>query len=206
MRHIQDNRGFTIVELMISTAVFSMILLVILAAIAQIGRMYYKGISVSKTQENTRSIIDRISQEIQYSSRGITPTVVFNSGTKYVRCIGSTRLFYTLGEQNIETTYGLWMDESGSGSPLCASGAGLAAYDPRADASVINGRDILSENMRIAKFDMLNPSGDLYTLSIRVVYGDTDLLTATKDQCLGSTVGTQFCAVSQQDVTVLKRL
>src|SRR3990172_9120101 len=70
--------GFTIVELMIATTIFSVILLIVTFGMLQIGRTYYKGITLTKTQNAARSIIDTISQDIQFSGEGVTDSV---SGT-----------------------------------------------------------------------------------------------------------------------------
>lgn len=59
--------GFTIVELMISTVVFSLVLLMCLAGIVQVSRAYYKGISHSRTQEAGRLVMEEISRTIQLS-------------------------------------------------------------------------------------------------------------------------------------------
>lgn len=218
------QRGFTIVELMISTAVFSLILIVILTAITQIGRMYYKGITTSKTQETARLIVDRVSQEIQYSPATYVPTFA-TTGTKNVRCIGNTRFFYVLSQKKTSTDYGLWTDNSGAASPVCNDPGASVALDttaiPTSEPTAVDPRELLPQNMRIAKFDITG-SGSLYTVSVRVLYGDDDLMEAVDPAtgavltpmadypqyytCKGSTVGTQFCGVSELTVTVNKRL
>jgi prepilin-type N-terminal cleavage/methylation domain-containing protein len=224
MSKVSKQRGFTIIELMISTAVFSAILLVILTAITQIGRMYYKGVTISKTQEAARSIVDSVSQEIQFSPSSYAPTYAV-SGERNIRCVGNSRFFYVVNQKKTDTNYGLWADDSGAGSPLCVDSASLVALGsaaiPTSSPSSTNPRELLPQNMRIAKFE-INGSGSLYTVSVRVLYGDDDLmeavdpatgsiLTPASDYpqfltCKGSTVGTQFCGVSELTVTVNKRL
>ena len=208
----KSQRGFTIVELMISTAVFSTILLVVLTAVTQIGRMYYKGITTAKTQETTRLLVDRISQEIQYSPANFVP-IYAKSGDKNVRCIGNSRFFYVLNQKKTSANYGLWSDDSAAGSPVCVDSAASAALSTQVIPTVspaVNPRELLSENMRIVKFDITG-SGNLYTVSIRVVYGEDDLIEVpggdiSQSTCKGATVGTQFCGVSELTVTVNKRL
>lgn len=208
---VASQKGLTIVELMISTAVFSSMLLIILTAITQIGRMYYKGITTAKTQDTTRTIVDRITQEIQYSPPSQS-TLYQTSGTNNIRCVGKSRFFYTVNQQNTPGTYGLWTDESGTGSTLCSDAGVFSLSGNPTTFGLQNARDLLAENMRILKFDIVNNDAlGLYTVTVRVAYGDTDLLDQVTDGipnsfCRGSTAGTQFCAVSELSSTVKKRL
>lgn len=61
---IKNTAGFTIVELMIATVVFSVILILITTGIIQIGKAYYKGIIGSRTQETARKITDEVGRSI----------------------------------------------------------------------------------------------------------------------------------------------
>ncbi len=217
-----QQKGFTIVELMIATGIFSLILLVVLTAIIQVGRMYYKGITISKTDQAARSIIDRVSQEIQFSPAGTNPLLHQTASNGFhVRCIGSMRFFYVVNSQNVMGRSGLVGDDSAAGSDLCVSAAAMQAAsgtgpggEPTLNiGSSSNQRDLLPNNMRILKFDVSrpNPTANLYNVTVRVAYGDTDLLNQTEagipnSFCRGATIGTQFCAVSEFNVTVSKRL
>lgn len=223
MRHRRTQSGFTIVELMIATAIFSLILLVVLTAIVQVGRMYYKGITTAKTQEAARTIVERVAQQIQFSPQSSNPLLYQNyasatppSGDKNLRCIGNTRYFYVINQLNTASTYGVWTDDNADGSNICTDAAAYAAFapsgNPPALAGTTNPRDLLPDNMRIVKFDV-SGSGKLYTISVRVAYGENDLLDQSVavggvpgTQCRGRTLGTQFCAVSEINVTVAKRL
>lgn len=203
------QKGFTIIELMISTAVFSTILIVVLTAVTQIARIYYKGITTAKTQETARILIDRISQEIQYSPAATIPTYV-TDGTKNVRCIGNSRFFYVLNQKKTSTNYGLWSDDSAAGSNACTTATDLSNLFIPTGPPAVNFRELLPEKMRIVKFD-ISGIGNLYTVTIRVLYGDDDLIDVpggdvSQSTCKGSTVGTQFCGISELSVTVNKRL
>lgn len=73
MKYIKNNKGFTIVELLFSTAIFSVVLLLCLSALVQIGRMYFKGVTTAQTQQSARALMDEISQSMQLSGAEITP-------------------------------------------------------------------------------------------------------------------------------------
>ncbi len=96
------QKGFTIIELLLATAVFSLVLVGATSALIQIGRMYYKGLTTSNTQETARRIMEDVSRNIQFS--GATPTdtpggglAVNYNGTDIALisfCIGSLRYSY----------------------------------------------------------------------------------------------------------------
>jgi|GEM_PF-759510 len=65
------HQGFTIIELMISTVIFSLVLLGATAAIVQIGQKYSKGITYARTQEVARSTVDEIAQSLQFTSQSV---------------------------------------------------------------------------------------------------------------------------------------
>jgi Tfp pilus assembly protein PilW len=222
-RRSLNQSGLTIVELMISTAVFTTILLVILTAITQIGRMYYKGVTTAKTQETARSLIDRLSQEIQYSGTSTSP-VLLADGNKRVLCIGSSRFFFMINQEKDSSNYGIWADESndGSVSNACVAPASTNLRNTAVPTTAtLNAREMLGDGMRIVRFDLTNPTPNLYTIDLRITYGADDLLDSVDpttgslvDQntfpqystCKGATIGTQFCSMSELSVTVSKRL
>jgi hypothetical protein len=74
-------------------------------------------------------------------------------------------------------------------------------------------RELLGPHMRLGALDITS-AGSLYTVHVRVIYGDDDLLTPTvsgstdwnSELCSGTTAGSQFCAVSDLTTTVKQRL
>ncbi|MCA9347461.1 prepilin-type N-terminal cleavage/methylation domain-containing protein [Candidatus Saccharibacteria bacterium] len=207
------QKGFTIVELMIASAVFSTILLVILTAIVQVGKMYYKGITTAKTQESARTVLDRISQDIQYSGGGDSGKIITKSSTNNdvkSLCIGSDRYFYRLNVQQGASGHVLWFDRLG------ADGCDPDSVVMSSDAPTADGSEILPEGMRIVKLNVQSSATNLWSVSVKVAFGADDLLETTDGSqladspelavCKGSAVGTQFCAVSELNTTVLKRI
>jgi prepilin-type N-terminal cleavage/methylation domain-containing protein len=216
--------GFTIIELMISTAVFSTILLVVLTAITQIGRMYYKGVTTAQTQDVARKIIDRVSQEIQFSGESgipISGSGVVNPNTKVI-CIGNTRFFYVINRIFSGSSHALWADtQSGCTAANVSTIADSAQMNLAQPTPVANnGAELLSANSRIVDFSTSSGGNNLWAVKIKVVFGADDLIEAidasgnTVSQalfpalttCKGSAIGTQFCAISELSTTVLKRV
>jgi prepilin-type N-terminal cleavage/methylation domain-containing protein len=229
-----NKNGFTIIELLVATTVFSLILVVALAGILRVTQLYYKGITASRTQDLTRSIVDELTESIQYSNSTIIiqpgtlvagPEVVGTAtdDTNYF-CIGSKRYTYAIDRQlktdpDPDVTlkqkrHVLWVDIPAAG---CAGPANLALEEPSPASD--NGREILAENMRIARLE-LNPVNifgrEAYILNLSIAYGDhaendyggaltTDGNSRTCQGDNSPFVG-QFCSVSSISVTIERRL
>lgn len=208
--------GFTIVELLVATLVFSVVLVLITIGVIQFNKQYYRGVTESNTQTAARAIIDDVSQAIQFSGDEITSPIGSNGAVKGF-CIGNQRYSYLPGWQLVDsgpdsakhqTTHAVVRDTPGS----CA---GLNAQDFSGNVS---GTELLGPHMRVAKLDVKHVSGssDLYTITVRVAYGDDDLLyspsgdgagpAAPDATCHYGWAGTQFCAVAELSTTVEKRV
>src|SRR5687768_12937296 len=77
------NSGFTIIELMIATVVFSTILLIITGGIVQIGKAYYKGVISARTQNTTRQLTDEVTRNLQFNRGKFVSSGIW-------RCVGGT--------------------------------------------------------------------------------------------------------------------
>jgi prepilin-type N-terminal cleavage/methylation domain-containing protein len=200
------SKGFTIVELLVATAVFGVVLLVVTVAILQFSRVYYKGVTERQTQDTTRSIVDGIAQSIQFNGGGVTTTVASPSvGASYAFCVGNTQYSYAVGTQMSDTPtsgqrYHALVSREVSGCN------GLAAQNM--NMATVVGRELLIPRMRLSKMQVTSLGGNLYRVSVRVVFGDNDLLnnpTGANAACKGGQ-GSQFCAVSDISTVVTKRI
>lgn len=221
-RRVDRQRGFTIIELMIATAVLSVILLLVTFMMIKIGNLYYKGINQARVQRAVRNITDGVTQELQLS-HGIVYTGTANQGgfTVNAYCIGNTRYSYVVGVQigagkdtdgSNRIAHVLWRDTNVSGgcSPL-----NLTQADPTATAGAANsvsgsGSELISPNSRLTDFTIApagaNPVPHL--VQVEVAYGDADLLTGTTGfdvVCRGG-IGDQFCATARLKTVVVQRL
>ena len=227
-----SRRGFTIIELLIATAVFAVILLVVISGVLQFTREYYKGVISSNTQNAARSLADDVTRTIQFGDAGaITPLHPSSSSpavTGY--CIGTSKRYSFAPNYELSgSVQHVLVTDSGSGC-----GPGTLALNPAAPGFTMpsGGRELLGDNMRVSKFTITQlGSTDTYDVSVRVVYGDDDLLCspgiapASAGGCNPSApagsqavfgthndlvcrinAGSQFCAVSQLDTTVEKRV
>jgi prepilin-type N-terminal cleavage/methylation domain-containing protein len=188
-----SNRGFTIIELLIATVIFAVILLVITGAIIQFSRIYYKGTVTSRTQEVARTAINDISQNIQFGSGtvpSITPLPSGDTAFHYIT-VGTKCYSYQANTQVSTSQHALVVTDGAC--PV------LAAFPA-------NGTELLGENMQLVGLS-ISTSGSLYTVQVHVVYGDSnDFQDSTKKSCKAIILGGQFCAVAELKTTVVKRI
>ncbi len=195
----KQNSGFTIVELMIATAVFSVVLLLCATGMIQIGRMYYKGVTLTQTQETARSVIDEISRAIQFGGGKVisTPGLV---------CVDTQRFTYITGRQVSDNPTGSKVKNAlvVDTNPTCS--APSPNIDNAAYTLPAGARQLVPPNMRIGYFNVEDKGDGLWKITVRIAYGDDDLLNAAYDRCTGPRVATQFCAISELSTTVKKRI
>jgi prepilin-type N-terminal cleavage/methylation domain-containing protein len=215
---LKKTDGFTIIELLIATAVFSVVLLTISASIIQIGRLYFKGITSARTQETARVVMTDISQAIQFNTGEVKGTAPvpngLENGSNKAICVTTKQYSYRLGRQHEGDTHALVVNNVPSG---CG-----------ATAAVETGTELLGDHMRLANLVVEQQVGNTnaYKVLVRVVYGDDDLLcspslsncesddamtveqiAASRDlQCKNIRSGTQFCAASELSTIVERRL
>jgi prepilin-type N-terminal cleavage/methylation domain-containing protein len=196
----RQSAGFTIVELMIATVVFSVILVLITSGVLYLTRSYYAGLNRTNTQNTARAIVSDVSQAIQFTGTAIATTD--DTGSSYF-CAGGKIYTFKPGVQYqggaaTAANPGLYVAPQSSGcAALAASGYTNAA-----------GQQLLGTGMRIASLTVTKTGSQLYSISITLLYGDDDLLSATTGtaaHCL-SQAGSQFCAVSALSTTVERRL
>jgi len=225
--HHRERRGFTIVELMIAISVFSVILLVCITAIMFVGRMYYKGVSLARVQEVSRTTVDAISDAVKFSNQSVVPVTGLTSDPGEspndwhgAWCVGTKKYSYKLGivlKKNPDTarpqSNEVFVEST---DPNC--GGVVVTADP-----VDNPRELLAENMRLNFFDITEVQNDgvgnrLTTVIASVGIGgegltgdqtDNGLFTVADidgndyvDACSVGESAAQYCAVSQLSKTV----
>lgn len=218
---MKRQQGFTIIELMIATTVFSLILTVCLAGIMQITKMYYRSVTQTRTREVSRTIVDEIAEAIRFSNQRVQigasvsgPQINdLNSPDTGYFCIGQKRYTYAIDRQvksapvasTKQKMHALWVDKPVTG---CVQAADLDEETPSLD-----GKDLVPENMRLTDFSLVLRDADtnMFDISVGVAYGDDDLLRIDPDAaseltCEGAFVGVEFCATTRLLVSVEKRL
>ena len=205
------SAGFTIIELLVATLVFSVVLLLIAVGVLQFNHAYYGGITQTNTQNTARSILEAITQDIQFSGDQVT-SPIGSAGSEQGICVGTDRFSYRLGWQLEDTapnaslhqqTHVLVKDSPG----LCGGMNAQNFANPLTADSI----ELLQPHMRLSKLSVTKVAGttDLYTVDVRVVYGDDDLLTAPvtgPNTACKLVSGAQFCATSELSTVVQMRI
>jgi type II secretory pathway pseudopilin PulG len=211
----RNGMGFTIIELLIATMVFSAVLMLITFGVIRFNQAYYKGIVETNTQNTARLVLENVGQAIQFSGESVT-SPIGSSGSSKGFCVGDQRYSYILGWQLVDgsasatlhqTKHVLVQDAPG----LCG---GLNAQNVQGGS--VNGTEMLGPKMRLSKLSVTPVAGtQLYNIDVRVVYGDDDLLRSpsgaspaatAQDAICKSQAGSQFCAVSELSTVVQKRI
>ncbi len=204
--------GFTILELMVAASVFAVILLVVAVGVLGFTNSYYKGVTSSKTQAATRSVMATVTQAIQFGkSVGQLPPVGGVQGF----CVDNVTYSYRIGQQVTDTAPQGAQHQDYHG--LVASSAGCNSPSlPGAGPLLASSRELLGQHMRLSVLD-ITPQGSLYLVHIKIIYGDDAVLAIqpvpalgdaawANEKCAGNLVGGQFCAVSDLTTTVEQRL
>jgi prepilin-type N-terminal cleavage/methylation domain-containing protein len=219
-RRLSHSTGFTILELLIASSVFAVIMLVVAVGVIRFTNEYYGGVTSSKTQEVARAIMAAVSQSIQFGKKVNNLSA---SGSVQGVCIDNTLYAFSVGQQIIDSPsspqvskhqgyHGLVTFEGNDCSGGIPSNIATSLGSPGASALPAGARELLGQHMRISALTV-SGSGSLYTIHVRVIYGDDDLLSPTPppvpawatEKC-GSQAGSQFCAVSDLTTTVERRL
>jgi len=198
--------GFTLVELMFASAVFSVILLICTIGIIQISKVYHKGITQSKTQEAARSIMDEISHDIQFGGGRVafTSSTVWDAADHF--CVGDKQYSFYKGHKLVNSI----TDASDQTQQGLVTADDPTCTGPNMTAS--GSKELLGINQRIVQLKVERVPGTtgLYTIFLRVASGDRDLF--NKDgsgyatSCTSTLLGGQFCAISELSTTVQKRV
>lgn len=217
----KSSGGFTIIELLIATGIFSVVLLLCATAIVQVGRIFYKGTIVNKTQATSRRVVDDISEAIQFGGGSNDPSFSIASSATYgsvsvqSRCIGDIRYSYFLRGKSLGTNVSdqllhiLWKDRLGSGN--ACTPLDISKNDPGG----MGGQELLGTGMRLTAFTITTPvpPNNSWQVDIGVSYGAADDVyskngdgTTNYDQCTANKAGGQFCATSPITTYVTRRL
>lgn len=205
------QKGFTIIELMIATTMFSVILVVATSGVVAIGRLYYKNLTSARTQEATRTIMDQLARARQFSGdkKNFAPMTVSNYEAF---CFGENRFIYATDHRQVKEggPRVLTYSERNASSPVCEP-------EFTSGSEVVAGEEMLGTNMRLLKIDVSSVGDKKYRVLVKVAYGDNGLLTSYEDDgtlkpgqdpadalCKNGVAGSSFCSVSEL-VTIVNR-
>lgn len=203
----RSQKGFTILELMIATSVFSVVLLLCTFGMMYIGRIYYKGITSSRTQAVARTISEDVVQAVQYGSLSVNTVTmpVVDPLSVYGRpqevYVGNRHYMYTLGKV-LQAGDSVMQVETVDGNRAPVAGT---------------KKELLNTGMWLSKFEV-KPAGSAYAVVVQVISGETDQVQDANKKPLTDRnfnldtlrctpeAGSQFCAVSGLYAEAVRRL
>lgn len=212
--------GFTIAELVIATAVFSVILMVAMTSFLQIGRMFYKGITISQTKETAQHVLDSVSVDLQYAnSTPSSPLPTDPNSTYQYLCIGNSRYTY-MPHHMIDSSKENWTDNTKPkdfgllhdslpgnnnpcGDPFASNTeAPLGGTNPAKNNSPTV--EMLGNKMQLSSLAVGLTSP--HNVSVHIAYGDNDLLIGNPDDptCVSDLKSSEFCSVISLNTIVSK--
>jgi Tfp pilus assembly protein PilE len=211
-----NSYGFTIVELMIATLVFTTILMVLTFGVIKFSAAYYKGVNSSAVQSTARNITDVISRSVQFGNSSFELGAVPAGSTPGYFCVGGYVYQYKLG-----VPYGT--PDNMTGLEMRSRPTSGSCSDANNNwATLDGGVQLLPEKMRLSYLEVsLKSDEGFVTVSVGVASGDLDLLcdggvcglasdadvvaAGANLRCKGG-AGTEYCAVSRLTTTVQKRM
>jgi prepilin-type N-terminal cleavage/methylation domain-containing protein len=175
----QDQQGFTIVELMIATAIFGVMLVLIITSINSYTSDYYKANINSAAQATVQSISANVEGTIKNTSQVTSGT---NAYANYY-CTDNEEYLYNIGSENPTETASLSMPYALYEFPIpngqCyptpqSSTAGKAAYT--------EGSSLLGSYYRLLNFSVVQVSTTSeWLINIKLAYTSGGVNTAGDD-------------------------
>ena len=190
MKKIQNfnPKGFTIIELLVATSIFSAILLVLTQVVIRLSGMYYHGVIQNQTLNVAKNITNNIVQQIQFTGgdiviknnplfwnkMSITDTTTLKKYETYL-CIGNNQYVYQLGGINDGSTSNgsLILSYNTQCSGIGPSFEYNNSWDLRNSDTISSSYyvSLVPNHMRLVKFDIAYQFGNLYKVDIKVAYG-----------------------------------
>lgn len=196
-----------------ATAIFSLVLLIAVAGFIEIGRIFYKGVTVAQTDTTAKQILSQITSDIQNASS--VSLAIQNPSADGMHhsyfCAGNARYSINFDiladgtDQDPTNGYGLLRDIL-PGNSACA--APCSASCQGQEAAFNNPQELLAPNMRIDLVSIEPVAGDdsLRNVRVRVITGDDSYLNIAGQNpppsnelnytCDSNLQTSQFCSVS----------
>lgn len=228
----QQQKGFTLIELMLAMTFISILLIAIAMTIIQVGALYNKGMTLRETNQAARDIVSDIQRTVISSTEfSIDDDYIVNDSEGIGRiCLGSYSYIWNLGRTTPSLTV-KYVNPAKRGERInivkvpdqakqyCAKNAsgGLAQKDildvdtnktkellPTGDHTLVIHKFALAAGAAGTKSDIIRQQ--LYELQFSVGTGNLTALTPDQSQCLPpSDVNSDINYCSVQDFTLVVR-
>lgn len=217
------TRGFTIIELMLSMAFLSMLMLVIALTTIQISNIYNKGITLREVNQAGRSVSASLQRSITATVPfNVTPSVSAPSTSQYVvrgdggrLCLGNYTYAWTYGANIVNGTQSLnkymvggaavrFAKIADPNASLCQGNPGPIDATKASELLTSGDRDLVVQSFTIQQTAVEPQTGEaLYAISMIIGTSDTTQLLADKSACKppSGLVGAEnYCSVNRFDI------
>lgn len=200
-----NNKGLTIIELLIASMVFTTVLFLCVEGITRIAKVYVKNTSISRTNEFAKSFIGDVASQIKYGST--PPLITINVPTINLCSAGKAYLI----KLNQKANNSILVKQDTN----CSNYNNVTYFDSGASA-------LTPLSARVLDFSVKeNNVTSSWNISIRVAIGDDSLLVAedgsaistsslydkySKAKCKSGLPGSEFCAVIALNTSVTRRM
>jgi hypothetical protein len=214
---------------MIATAVFAVVLLIVVFGFLFVSNDYIKGYVQSQTQETARAIMEEVSQDVELNTGSVVSSpqsaADYDSSTENYICVGTNLYAFYLDDElnntppspnpnneqaNVFDVYpNVGSCEPNANSVPCKAGFTV----PCSFQNSLGGKELLANHMRLGNFSItpINSSG-LFSINLTVAYGDTGVLGVNSSAvpyvytCPDLSLGGNFCADSNLQEIVQQRV
>ena len=198
---LKTEKGLTLVETSVSIAIFGFLITFCLGIFIFAGRVYYKGIYESRTQEVVRNVVGNVAESIRTSGVEILEidnitlldTTLTSPAENHINdirnrevwrgyCVGNIKYSYRLNtqlsvlEDNSDDYDGVeeevFIKSRDSDTPCDPSALSFDA-EPFSDPVTSSQIELLHDGMRIVNFSIDKVDGfpDLYLIQLKIAYG-----------------------------------
>lgn len=183
MTRIKRQAGFTLVELLISMAIFSFVLMIIVSGIIHLLKQYQAGVSARNVQQNSRYALDDITRTARISRAANA-----SADTLCLTTEGGKTIYYV------------------TGSPRQLARAQIHPNLACSSASVSGGVSYLtSTDTKVTIFEPTLIAGNPGTVQLRLKMASSTGDTDASGDCVPGVAGYQYCAVADLTTTTSLR-
>ena len=181
---IISQAGFTLPDVAIATAIFSMILVICLGAFISMGRIYFKSSTEIRTQEVVRSVMDEISRKIATTAADVYVLPPNPPSPWSAYCIAGIKYSYRKGYQldrdpptgsnkKVRQVFvkSIVTDTSGNPTGNCNSVIGISNNPAPPSGGATKKIELIDHNMRLENFEIVDLYAPLYIIKLDIVYG-----------------------------------
>lgn len=219
-RHLPD-RGFTLVEAMLATAIFSLSIVIAITAFVQVNRIYHRGITTSRVQEDARSLIDELSRTIQFADGGSfvfnpdpdpndLPAGSYDPAGAGAFCIGSSQFTFNIDVESgtNRNVLGLPVAPFAPAVPIVYKSDRKPGCTPAPDTHAGDGYDLVRKGFVLKDLQVTEISLGVYRVEFTIAANQSGVLTGSGSAatCQPGGAGTQFCAVTTLSTIVSRRV